>query len=39
MVFTITGITSFDYFFSIFFYFLCVILPVFAGLVLFTKKV
>lgn len=35
---TVTGIYSFDYFFSIFFYFLLVVMPVFAGLVLFTKK-
>ena len=38
-VFTVTGVLSFDYFFSIMVWFMLICLPVFAGLVLFTKKV
>ena len=39
VVFTVTGVLSFDYFFSIMVWFMLICLPVCAGLVLFSKKV
>ena len=38
-VFTVTGVLSFDYFFSIMVWFMLICLPFCAGLVLFSKKV
>jgi len=37
-VFTVTGVLSFDYFFSIIVWFLLICLPVCAGLILFARK-
>ena len=38
-VFTVTGVLSFDYFFSIFVWFAVICLPIFAALTLLTKKI
>lgn len=37
-VLNLTGVKSFDYFFSLFFYFNVGILPLFLVLILFTRK-
>ena len=38
-MFNVIGVPAFDYFFSIFVWFMILTLPICAGLVLFTKKV